>query len=387
MMVGSLWSLLAILPTIKKAVILGIGSTHMVSSPRLRIEKDIPVFWVVSGIFLVSILISTFFYCKLSDTGFSIGYKLIISGLFTLAVIVIGFVMSSVASQLVGILGTTSLPASGLCLATIILFVSIISPVLATGGNSPMMDTTIIGMTLIFTSVIGSVLILSGDNMQDLKTGYLIGSTPWKQQLVLLIGVIVSVVTTPFVLQTMFEAYGIGDMLPRPDMDPTKTLSAPQATLISSVTKGLLIGQLPWPMVNFGIFIGVIIIIIDLILSKTFVSLRLPIMTFAAGFYLPMGISVAFFFGGLLRYLTSKDKNSKDTQENGVMIASGFIAGEAIMGALLSIPFALYKDTNILAIPTGFSSYIQDAIGIIVFVMSAWLFWKFAKSSKNMVLS
>ena len=110
-------------------------------------------------------------------------------------------------------------------------------------------------------------------------------------------------------------------------------------------------------------------------------------MTFAAGFYLPMGISVAFFFGGLLRYLTSKDKNSKDTQENGVMIASGFIAGEAIMGALLSIPFALYKDTNILAIPTGFSSYIQDAIGIIVFVMSAWLFWKFAKSSKNMVLS
>lgn len=336
---------------------------------------------------MVSILISIFFYCKLSDTGFSISYKLIISGLFTLAVIVIGFVMSSVASQLVGILGTTSLPASGLCLATIILFVSIISPVLATGGNSPMMDTTIIGMTLIFTSVIGSVLILSGDNMQDLKTGYLIGSTPWKQQLVLLIGVIVSVVTTPFVLQTMFEAYGIGDMLPRPDMDPTKTLSAPQATLISSVTKGLLIGQLPWPMVNFGIFIGVIIIIIDLILSKTFVSLRLPIMTFAAGFYLPMGISVAFFFGGLLRYLTSKDKNSKDTQENGVMIASGFIAGEAIMGALLSIPFALYKDTNILAIPTGFSSYIQDAIGIIVFVMSAWLFWKFAKSSKNMVLS
>ena len=173
--------------------------------------------------------------------------------------------MSSVASQLVGILGTTSLPASGLCLATIILFVSIISPVLATGGNSPMMDTTIIGMTLIFTSVIGSVLILSGDNMQDLKTGYLIGSTPWKQQLVLLIGVIVSVVTTPFVLQTMFEAYGIGDMLPRPDMDPTKTLSAPQATLISSVTKGLLIGQLPWPMVNFGIFIGVIIIIIAML--------------------------------------------------------------------------------------------------------------------------
>ncbi len=385
MMIGSLWSVITILPTIKKAVILGISSTHMVSSPRLRIEKDLPVFWVVTGIFLVSILIWIFFYCNLSNTNFSFGYKFIISGFFTLAVIIIGFVMSSVASQLVGILGTTSLPASGLCLTTIILFVSVISPVLAAEGSSPIIDATIIGMTLMFTSVIGSVLILSGDNMQDLKTGYLIGSTPWKQQLVLLIGVIVSVVTTPFVLQTMFEAYGIGDILPRPDMDPAKVLSAPQAMLISSVTKGLLVGQLPWSMVNFGIGIGIIIIIIDVLLSKSFANLRLPIMTFAVGFYLPMGISVAFFFGGLLRYLVSKDKNSKDAQENGVMIASGFIAGEAIMGALLSIPFALYKDTNILAIPTGFSSFSQDLIGIIVFVISAWLFWKIAKSNKNMI--
>jgi len=385
MMIGSLWSVITILPTIKKAVILGISSTHMVSSPRLRIEKDLPVFWVVTGIFLVSILIWIFFYCNLSNTNFSFGYKFIISGFFTLAVIIIGFVMSSVASQLVGVLGTTSLPASGLCLTTIILFVSFISPVLAAEGSSPIIDATIIGMTLMFTSVIGSVLILSGDNMQDLKTGYLIGSTPWKQQLVLLIGVIVSVVTTPFVLQTMFEAYGIGDILPCPDMDPAKVLSAPQAMLISSVTKGLLVGQLPWSMVNFGIGIGIIIIIIDLLLSKSFANLRLPIMTFAAGFYLPMGISVAFFFGGLLRYLVSKDKNSKDAQENGVMIASGFIAGEAIMGALLSIPFALYKDTNILAIPTGFSSFSQDLIGIIVFVISAWLFWKIAKSNKNMI--
>jgi putative OPT family oligopeptide transporter len=249
------------------------------------------------------------------------------------------------------------------------------------------MDITIIGMTLVFTSVVGSALVLSGDNMQDLKTGYLIGATPWKQQLVLVIGVLVAVVTTPFVLQTMFEAYGIGDMMPRPDMNPAKALSAPQAMLIASVTKGLLVGQLPWPMVNSGIIIGIIIIIIDLILSKSFANLRLPIMTFAAGFYLPMGISVAFFFGGLLRYCVSKSKNSKNLQENGVMVASGFIAGEAIMGALLSIPFALYKDANILALPVGLSSFSQDVIGIIIFVISAWLFWKITKSDKNVVLS
>ncbi len=388
MMIGSLWSLVAIFPTIKKAVTLGIvGSTHMVSSARLRTDKDIPIFWVVTSIFCVSILIGMFFYYTLSGTTFSSGYKLIVSGFATLAVIIIGFIMSSVASQLAGILGTTLLPASGLCVATIILFVSAISPVLAAEGSSHIMDITIIGMTLVFTSVVGSVLVLSGDNMQDLKTGYLIGSTPWKQQLVLLIGVIVAVVTTPFVLQTMFEAYGIGDMLPRPDMNPATALSAPQATLIASVTKGLLVGQLPWPMVNFGVIIGIIIIIIDLILSKSFANLRLPIMTFAAGFYLPMGISVAFFFGGLLRYFVSKGKNSKNLQENGVMVASGFIAGEAIMGALLSIPFALYKDANILTISIGLSSFSQDVIGVVIFVISAWLFWKITKSSKNVVLS
>jgi uncharacterized oligopeptide transporter (OPT) family protein len=83
----------------------------------------------------------------------------------------------------------------------------------------------------------------------------------------------------------------------------------------------------------------------------------------------------------------SKSKNSKNLQENGVMIASGFIAGEAIMGALLSIPFALYKDANILALPVGLSSFTQDVIGIIIFVISAWLFWKITKSDKNVVLS
>ena len=145
MMIGSLWSLVAIFPTIKKAVTLGIvGSTHMASSAHLRTDRDIPVFWVVTGIFLVSILIGMFFYCTLSSTSFSFGYKLIVSSLATLAVIIIGFVMSSVASQLVGILGTTSLPASGLCLATIILFVSVISPVLATEGSSHIMDITIL---------------------------------------------------------------------------------------------------------------------------------------------------------------------------------------------------------------------------------------------------
>jgi|JFJP01.1.fsa_nt_gi putative OPT family oligopeptide transporter len=388
MIAGSLWSLIAILPTIKRAITLGIaGSTRIKLAGRLRTEKDIPTFIFITGIFLISIFIGIFFYYTLNSTSFSCWYKIAISSFAAVAVIIVGFVMSSVASQLVGILGTTSLPASGLCLATIILFASVISPILLIDGGSYISDLTMIGMTLIFTSVVGAVMVLGGDNMQDLKTGYIVGSTPWKQQLVLVIGIIASVITTPFVLQTMFEAYGIGDMLPRPDMDPSKVLSAPQAMLISSVTKGLFTDKLPWTLINSGIVIAVVVIVIDLLLSRCFKKLKLPIMTFAAGFYLPIGISIAFFCGGILRSILSKGKNSEILQENGVMIASGFIAGEAIMGALLSIPFALYKDSNILAIPIGLSDFGQDLVGIIVFMISSLLFLKISRSKKNTISS
>ena len=386
MIAGSLWSLVSILPTIKKAVTLGIaGSTQIASSRRLRTDKDISASVFIIGVCSLSVCIGIFFYSLLADTTFTCSYKIIISSFAACAVIILGFIMSSVASQLVGILGTTSLPASGLCLATIILFASIISPLLLAEGSNHITDVTVVGFTIIFTSVVGSIMVLGGDNMQDLKTGYLIGATPWKQQLVLIIGVIASVITTPFVLQTMFEAYGIGDMLPRADMDPAKTLSAPQAMLISSITKGLFTGHLSWSLVNVGIGIAIVVIIIDLVLSKSSEKLRLPIMTFAAGVYLPIGISIAFFCGGALRYIVSRGKNTAVLQENGVMIASGFIAGEAIMGALLSIPFAIYKDTNILAIPAGLTNFSQDLIGIGIFIISAWLFLKITRSQKNII--
>ena len=377
MIAGSLWSLVAIAPTVKKAIALGIaGSTRSSKEKPNRTEHDIPGIISIVGIVLISICIGVLFYSMLEETSFSSSYKLIITVAATVAVVIVGFVMASVASQLVGILGTTSLPASGLCLATIILFASVVSPMLLAGGKSHVTELTMVGVTLVFTSVVGAVMVLGGDNMQDLKTGYLVGSTPWKQQMVLVIGVIASVVTTPFVLQTMFEAYGIGDMLPRPDMDPTKALSAPQGMLISSVTKGLFTGKMPWSLITSGIVLAVVVIIIDLAISKCSDNLKLPIMTFAAGFYLPIGISIAFFCGGVIRAIVAKNKNSNAVQESGVMIASGFIAGEAIMGALLSIPFALYKDANILAIPLGLTEMHQDLVGIVFFALSAWLFLK-----------
>lgn len=386
MISGSLWSLVAIVPTIKRAIVLGLaGSTRTVLLKQLRTEKDLPTFVFITGIFLISICIGIFFYYMLDEANYSNCRRIMISGFISFAVIIVGFIMSSVASQLVGILGTTSLPASGLCLATIILFSSIISPILLIDGVSTISGLTMTGLTLIFTSVIGSVMVLGGDNMQDLKTGYLIGSTPWKQQLVLVIGIIASVITTPFVLQTMFEAYGIGDILPRPGMNLSKVLSAPQAMLISSVAKGLFSGKVPWSLLNSGIFIAIIVITIDIVLSRYSKRLRLPIMTFAAGFCLPMGISIAFFCGGVLRYIMSKGRNSEDMQENGTMLASGFIAGEAIMGAFLSIPFAFYKDSNILALPIKIGDSIQDLLGIFIFIVSIVLFLKISRAKKRVL--
>lgn len=387
MLIGSLWSLVLIAPSIRRAIVLSFrSSTLVIQEKPARTEKDIPFSISIVGVVFIAICIGLFFYSLLEETSFSTWYKIAITAIASIAVVILGFTMSSVASQLVGILGTTSLPASGLCLTTIILVASIISPMLLTSEHSPISDLTIVGITLVFTSIVGAVMVLGGDNMQDLKTGYLAGSTPWKQQMVLVIGVVVSVIATPFVLQTMFEAYGIGDLMPRPDMDPTKVLSAPQGMLISSVTKGLFTGEMPWSMVISGVIIGVIVITLDCLISKCSDNrFRLPIMTFAAGFYLPMGISVTFFCGGVLRALMTGNNNteSKQTVENGVMVASGLIAGEAIMGASLSIPFALYKNENILAINLGLNEIQQDIIGITLFAISALLFFKISSVRKK----
>ena len=194
--------------------------------------------------------------------------------------------------------------------------------------------------------------------MQDLKAGHLLGATPYKQQIMQMVGVVSAALVLPLVLELLNTAYGFGpSTVDRPD-----ALAAPQATLMQSVAEGVFGGGLPWDMVFAGMILGVIIIIADKFQESKGSNFRIPILAVAVGLYLPFELDSAIMLGGIIAWVTSiyqnKRKESKPDFDNsvqksnrtGLLIASGLITGEALVGIFLAIPVAIYGSTDIMAL-------------------------------------
>jgi putative OPT family oligopeptide transporter len=169
---------------------------------------------------------------------------------------------------------------------------------------------------------------IGGDNMQDLKTGYIVGATPWKQQIMQVVGTISAAVVLGLVLDILHTAYVIG----------SPTLSAPQATLMRSVADGVFTGNLPWNFVYLGALIAVIIILLDIRQEKRGSDFRIPVLAVAVGIYLPIELTVPIFIGGMINHLGKKSGASEATEKKGLLLASGLITGEALMGILVAVP-------------------------------------------------
>jgi putative OPT family oligopeptide transporter len=219
---------------------------------------------------------------------------------------------------------------------------------------------------------------ISGDNLQDLKCGQLIGATPWRQQTMLAIGAATSALVMAPVLNLLAKAYGIG--VPTPEHpDP---LLAPQATLMASVSKGLFGGSLPWGVIAIGAGIGVVIIVVDEVLKSRKATLRAPVLAVAVGIYLPLELSVPIFAGGLLSHLATRRLGSSagadaETAErlnrNGMLFAAGMITGEALMGILIAIPIVSTGRADVLALPE--SLRFGGWLGLLVLgALAAWLY-------------
>ena len=169
---------------------------------------------------------------------------------------------------------------------------------------------------------------IGGDNLQDLKTGNIVGATPWKQQVMQLIGTLSAALILGLVLDILHTAYTIG----------SPALSAPQATLMKSVADGVFTGNLPWDMVFFGSIIGIIIILIDLRQKKLGSNFRVPILAVAVGIYLPIELTVPIFIGGMIAHLSNTSGAKEDLKKKGLLISSGLITGEALIGILVAVP-------------------------------------------------
>ena len=331
MVVGGLWALLSLRSSLVGAVKSGIEAFKKGGAGAkdiLRTELDTPMSWVLIGVGVLTVPIFIIYLSAIQSVPITIVMALIM--------IVAGFLFSAVAGYMAGLVGSSNNPISGVTIATILSAALLLSALMTTSSEvSGAAGAILIG------AVVSCAAAIAGDNMQDLKAGHILGATPYKQQLMQMIGVIAGALAIPFVLNALLQAYGMG----APTLDKPNALAAPQATLMQSVAEGIFGSGLPWTMVYIGAAIAVAIIIVDQILKARGSNFRMPILAVAVGLYLPFELDSSIFLGGLLAWIISrstKGMSNKERADNGgLLLASGLITGEALMGIFIAIAIVM----------------------------------------------
>ena len=276
----------------------------------------------------------------------------------SLIIVIFGFFFASVSSRMVGLIGSSNNPVSGMAIATLII-ATLLLKLTGTDGTTGMVGAIAIG------GVICVIAAIAGDTSQDLKTGFIVGATPKKQQIGEMIGVVVSAAAVGFVLYLLNEAWGYG----------TTELPAAQATMMKMLVEGIMNAELPWALIFIGVFIAIVAEI-----------LKVPVMPFAVGMYLPFSLSAGIMAGGIVRYIVEKikgtDEEKKERADRGVLFTSGLIAGEGIMGIVLAV-LAVAKVDSVINLSERFGFTTPQFVSLIVFVLLlVYLFRKCMKKAK-----
>ena len=344
MLTGGVWALISM----RGSLVSGIRSgLHQMSKSRDKIvdhrEQDTPMQFVLLGIGLFVVPIF-FLYNSIHETiGLGISLPM------TLIMVVTGFLFSSVAAYMAGLVGSSNNPISGITIATI-LFSSLV--LLWLLGPTGAEDDIGPAAAILIGAVVCCAAAIAGDNLQDLKAGHILGATPWRQQVMQGVGVLSAVLVMAPILNLLLQAYGIGV----PTADKPNSLLAPQATLMASVAQGVFGAGLPWGMVGIGAVLGGAIIAVDLHLKKIDADWHAPVLAVAVGIYLPLELSVPIFLGGLIAHAAAHagkglDESGRERGARlGMLTAAGLITGEALLGIFLAVPIVLSGRPDVLAV-------------------------------------
>jgi putative OPT family oligopeptide transporter len=326
-----------------------------------RTERDIPVVWVGIGA-LVSV--AALFGIYQLFVG-----RVEITLPMAVVMLVLGFLFSAVAAYMAGVVGSSNNPISGVTIATVSISALLLLLLGCDKSSGP-------AAAIIIGSVICCAAAIAGDNMQDLKAGYIVRATPWKQQIMQMVGTVSAALVIAPVLMLLQQAYGF---VGHSSAVEGKALAAPQASLMKSVAEGVFTGDLPWAYVMVGMGVAVVVILADLVLDAKKSTFRMPVLAVAIGFYLPVELSVPIFAGGAIQALVSSRHRRKGTaktmvevgKRRGLLFASGLITGEALMGILLAVPIVVSGDPGLLSIA-------DNPLGawpglVILVVISLWL--------------
>lgn len=335
MLVGGVWSLISLIGPIKNGVSASLAAFRAqragtsVAAPRT--ELDTPINFLA---FVAALMTVPMFFAFWSALGEYDG-KLLICIVLTVLMLGFGFLFASVAGYMAGLVGSSNNPVSGVTMATVVVSSLLLVQLMGSDSLAAKVGPAAV---IYLAAFICTGACIAGDNLQDLKCGHVVGATPWKQQLCLVIGTIASAAVIPLVLGLLDSDAGIG----RAVKEGVKPLAAPQATLMKELSTGIFGAGINWNFIMFGCGLAVVIIALDNYLKKIKATFRTPILGVAVGIYLPFGLSVLIFIGGILSWLVKRKFAPKTEHENvalensGMLLASGLITGEAIMGVAIA---------------------------------------------------
>jgi len=372
--VAAVWTLI----TLFRPMVAGVReslrsrSTLDDGSERPLTDRDLPVRAIALIGIAVMALLTLIFAVFLIDARLSLP---LLCGLVAMSLVfscVFGFLVAAACGYMAGLVGSSSSPISGVGIIAMIL-VSLL--LLGSGSVDHLLDAPgssklPIALAIFVTAAIIAIAAIANDNLQDLKTGWLVGATPYRQQIALLIGCAVGAAVISPILELLYNAYGFVGALPRPGMDATHALAAPQATLMTAIANGIFTRQLNWTMILIGVAIGALLIVIDVLLEKRGSKARVPALAVGLGIYLPPSVGMALVAGALvawgLQAHLNKRKASGDKagaeriERRGVLVTSGLIVGESLMGVILAAVIgATGRDDPLALVGAGFAPAAQ----------------------------
>ncbi len=374
MLVGGIWTLFSLRNSLLAGIRSGFAAARKSSAQSVNeTDRDLPMKWMLVALVLFVLPLLALYQAIVGQWHVSVP--------MTIIMIVAGFLFVSVSGYLAGLVGSSNNPVSGITIATI-LFASVVLLLLLGSDGEATVNGAPLGAVaaIMIGAVVCCAAAVGGDNLQDLKTGYLVGATPWKQQLMLGIGAFSCALIMAPVLNLLQEAYGIG----------SKTLPAPQANLMASVAKGLFGGELPWTMIIIGGVVGAIVIALDAWLKSRGSRFRVPVLAAAIGIYLPLELMVPIFLGGLLAHLVQRFHQIRGDDEEGldrihrpgVLFSAGLITGEALMGIAIALPIVITQNPDVLALPLDLGAWAQW-VGLVVLAFVGWLLLRTGKRGEQ----
>lgn len=389
--VAAVWTLITLARPVIDGVKESIAAVGMPDADkgkhRMDIDMSIKSVGLVFAVTVIGLL--GIFYAFVSPEGLPVGQSVLFTVVGVGVAVLMGFFVAAACAYMAGLVGTSSSPISGIGILGIIVASLVMYALCSSFGifSLPGGEKFATATAIFTTSIIMAIACISNDNMQDLKTGYLVGATPWRQQVALLLGCVVGALVIAPVLNLLYEAYGFPGALPRPDMDPSQALAAPQAALMTTIAQGIFSSKLAWEYIYIGMGLGVLLVLIDLFLKRNTRSLCLPPLAVGMGIYLPPSVQTPLVIGAVLGYFLNKKLRADKGEEGlaagkrrGTLFASGLIVGESIIGVLLAGVIVVSvsgggSDSPLALVGKDFADAAEN-IGLVVFLITLCIFSK-----------